>query len=185
MPAPSHTVATERACRDFILTYMPPKKNPRLRYCFRFNYKVTQRGVPQPYPLATPNSIIVFRFSPAEDETGAVRTVLNICGTRAGLKRLAAMLVLCADSEQYDPEFHIHLEAVKGVETDLDVTLRAPVYLDSLRKGQFREFKSTWISLHPRKSRARGRTPKRQPPNPLQDSGSPKPAPTIPTPSRS
>ena len=104
-------------------------------------------GVPQPYPVAPPNTHLVFRFSPAEDEDGRTTRVLNICGTREGLEYLAAMLVLCADSEKYDPLFHIHLENMEGVETDTEVTLRAPGYLNSLRGGSFTEFKGTPIPI--------------------------------------
>jgi hypothetical protein len=99
---------------------MPPKKSSTHRHSFQFNYAVTTRGVPQPYPLAPPNPRILFRLSPAEDEDGREFSVLNICGNREGLEYLAAMLVLSADSAKYDPEFHIHLEDVKGVEADRD-----------------------------------------------------------------
>ena len=114
---------------------------------FEFNYTLTNCGVPQPYPVASPEARIVFRCLPIEDENGRTRTGLNICGTREGLKRLAAMLVLCADSDKYDPEFHIHLEDQQGVEADMDVTIRAPVYLDTLRSGEFSEFKGTPIRI--------------------------------------
>jgi hypothetical protein len=121
----------------------------RLPCAFRFNYTVSNSGVPQPYPVASPNAKILFRFTPAEDEDGRSRRVLNICGTREGMERLAAMLVLCADSEKYDPEFHIHLEDQHWVETDIDVTIRAPVYLDVLRSAEFSEFKGTKLPLPP------------------------------------
>ncbi|MGO8750818.1 MAG: hypothetical protein ACLQNE_33120 [Thermoguttaceae bacterium] len=119
-----------------------------LPYTFQFSYTVSNFGIPQPYPVASPEARIVFRCSPIEDENGRARTGLNICGTREGLKRLAAMLVLCADSEKYDPEFHIHLEDQQGIEADMDVTIRAPVYLDTLRSGEFGEFKGTPIRIN-------------------------------------
>ena len=34
------------------------------------------------------------------------------------------MLVLCAGSDRYDAGFHIHLEDMEAVETDMDVTIR-------------------------------------------------------------
>jgi hypothetical protein len=58
------------------------------------------------------------------------------------------MLILCADSDKYDPEFHIHLETQQGVEADMDVTIRAPVYLDRLQRGEFSEFKGTPIRIY-------------------------------------
>ena len=140
---------------------MSHKKSDALRRSFQFNYKVTTRGVPQPYPIAAPNSRIIFRFSPAEDENGQARQVLNICGTREGLEYLAAMLVLCADSEKYDPEFHIHLEDLKEVEADIDVTVRAPVYLEVLRKGEFSETKGAPIPISQPKKRSRSVKSKR------------------------
>ncbi len=95
----------------------------RLPCTFQFDYTVTNSGVPQPCAVASPNAEILFRFTRADDENGRSRSVLNICGTREGMERLAAMLVLCADSEKYDPEFHIHLEREPWVETDMDVTI--------------------------------------------------------------
>jgi hypothetical protein len=114
---------------------------------FQFNYTVSSTGVPQPHPVAPANSQIVFRFSPREDENGRKTRVLNICGTREGLEYLAAMLVLCADSDKYDRWFHIHLEDIERVETDTDVTIRAPSYLSSIRSGAFSDFKGTPIPI--------------------------------------
>jgi hypothetical protein len=88
-------------------------------------------------------------------EAGAVRfdhtfrfeyAVLSVCGNREGLRRLAALLLLCADGERYDPSFHIHLDCEPGPPREpfftgnIDVTLRAPVYLDVLKDGSFREW---------------------------------------------
>jgi hypothetical protein len=140
---------------------MAGKKSDALRCSFQFDYKVKTQGVPQPYPIAEPNSRILIRFSTAEGENGRTRQVLNICGTREGLKYLAAMLVLCADSEKYDPEFHIHLEDLEEVETDIEVAVRAPVYLEMLRKGEFSEAKGTSISIPPRRKLPRGVKSKR------------------------
>ncbi len=109
-------------------------------YTFQFNYEVTNLGVPQPLPVGFEDSKIVFRFAPREDGDGKISPALNICGTREGLKRLAAMCLLCADSEQYAPDFHVHLEDDTGVETNIDATIRAPGYLESLVSGHFSEF---------------------------------------------
>lgn len=114
---------------------------------FEFNYTLTNLGQPQPYPVASPDARIVFRCSPIENEDGQTRMGLNICGTREGLKHLAAMLILCADSDKYDPEFHIHLDEQQGVDADMDVTIRAPIYLDALQNGEFQEFKGNPIRL--------------------------------------
>ena len=110
---------------------------------FEFNYTLSSLGIPEPYPVAAPDARIALLLSPIEDEDGRTRNGLNICGTREGLRHLAAMLVLCADSDKYDPEFHVHLERLQCVEADMDVTIRSPVYLDSLRSRKFSESKGT------------------------------------------
>ena len=38
------------------------------------------------------------------------KRVLNASGNSEGLRRLAALLLLCADGQRYDPEFHVHLD---------------------------------------------------------------------------
>jgi len=128
---------------------MSPKKPNKLQYSFEFEYTVTTQGVPQPYPVRPPNLRVLFRLSPAEDENGRKFSVMNICGNRDGLEYLAAMLLLCGDSAKYDPEFHVHLEGIEGFETDMDVTIRAPAYLDVLDKEEFSEAKGTPIPLPP------------------------------------
>jgi hypothetical protein len=115
------------------------------RHSFEFEYTVTDQGVPQPYPVKPPNSRVLFRLSPAEDDNGQKLSVLNICGNREGLEYLAAMLVLSGDSAKYDPEFHIHLGDMEEFETDMDVTIRAPAYLDSLDAKTFSEARGTPI----------------------------------------
>jgi hypothetical protein len=57
------------------------------------------------------------------------------------------MILLSADSAKYDPEFHIHLEPIEGVEADMPVTVRAPAYLDRLRSGGFSVFQGTPIPI--------------------------------------
>jgi len=126
---------------------MPPKASNKHRHSFEFDYTVSTVGVPQPYPIPPRAPRILFRLSSAEDENGREFSVLNICGNRAGLEYLAAMFVLSADSAKYDPAFHIHLEDMKCVETDLDVTVRAPAYLKVLQEGKFSESKGTPIPL--------------------------------------
>jgi hypothetical protein len=63
------------------------------------------------------------------------------------LKRLAALLLLCADGERYDPGFHVHLDRDDTdpgkrpyFTGDIDVTLRAPSYLAVLKADTFREW---------------------------------------------
>ena len=131
---------------------MPRKKATKLRYTFEFDYTVTTHGVPQPYPVRPPNSSLLFRLSPAEDQDGQKFLVMNVCGNREGLEYLAAMLALTANSEKYDPEFHIHLERMVGVKTDMDVTIRAPAYFDVLKRGEFSEFKGT-LKIPPERKR--------------------------------
>ncbi|MEN6449301.1 MAG: hypothetical protein ABFC96_02325 [Thermoguttaceae bacterium] len=112
-------------------------------YTFQFDYEITNLGVPQPIPVGFDESKIVLRLAPREDENGVITSALSICGTREGLRRLAAMCLLCADAEQYDPEFHIHLENDADIESDIVATIRAPAYLDILTSRQFSEFHGT------------------------------------------
>jgi hypothetical protein len=126
---------------------MPKKPDRTHRYTFEFDFTVTSVGIPQPYPDPPKNPRILFRYSTAESDGGNKREVLNVCGNVEGLKYLAAMLLMTADSEQYDPEFHIHLEHMPGVESDCDVTIRAPVYLDILKRREFSEFKGEPIEV--------------------------------------
>jgi hypothetical protein len=137
------------------IAHMSKKNERRVRYAFTFDYAVSTVGIPQPYPVPQGNPQILFRYSSADTDRGE-RRVLNVCGNAEGLKYLAAMLLLTADSEKYDPEFHIHLDAIPGVEADGDVTIRAPVYLDVLRSGEFAEYKGESIpysgSVAPRRS---------------------------------
>jgi hypothetical protein len=126
---------------------MASKKPRTSHYSFEFDYTVTSVGVPQPFPVPPANPSILFRLSPAENDEGRKFSVLNICGNREGLEYLAAMILLSADSAKYDPEFHIHLEHVEGVETDIDVTIRAPAYLNRLKSRGFSEIKGTPIEI--------------------------------------
>lgn len=107
---------------------------------FRFEYSITDLGTPQPYLLDFEEGEVIFRFSGEELGKDYKRPALNISGNRMGLRRLAAMLLLCADSERYDSTFHIHLDDEKGfLLPDGPVTLRNPVYFKSLRAGNFNE----------------------------------------------
>lgn len=109
-------------------------------YVFQFDFAVSNTGVPQPQPVGFADSKIVFRHTEREDLcTGAKRLALNICGNPEGLKQLAAMLLLCADSANYDEWFHIHLEDQKEFDGDIEVTLRAPSYLESISNGTFQD----------------------------------------------
>ncbi len=116
------------------------KTEIRLGYEFRFDYKVTSSGVPQPVVLGFEDAEILIRkgkvFVGARQK---IQPSINICGNREGLRQLAAMLLLAADSAQYDDSFHIHLEDRDSVDTDIITTIRAPGYLSILKEGSFRE----------------------------------------------
>jgi hypothetical protein len=113
---------------------------------FRFDYAVTNQGVPQPYPLGFAGAEVFFAFGKVEHSNGPPIPVLNVSGNSDGFRRLAALLLLCAESERYDARFHMHLErepVAPGerpfLTSDVDVTLRAPAYLSDLKHGLFRE----------------------------------------------
>jgi hypothetical protein len=113
---------------------------------FRFDYSVTHQGAPQPYPREFDGAEVFFGLDKAEHADGPSTPVLNISGNPEGLRRLAALLILCAESERYDARFHVHLDRESGapgerafLTGDLDVTLRAPAYLADLKEGLFRE----------------------------------------------
>ena len=118
----------------------------RFDHTFRFEYAVTNQGVPQPYPVGFEGGEVLFGLGEVLHSDAPATAVLNVCGNREGLRRLAALLLLCADGEKYDPSFHIHLDCEPGPPREpfftgnIDVTLRAPVYLDVLKEGSFREW---------------------------------------------
>jgi hypothetical protein len=118
----------------------------RLGQLFRFDYAITNQGVPQPYPLGFYGAEVFFALDKSEHPDGPSTPVLNVSGNADGLRRLAALLILCAESERYDARFHVHLERepfAPGERAfltgELDVTLRAPTYLADLKDGTFRE----------------------------------------------
>lgn len=106
---------------------------------FQFEYGMTDLGVPRPYPLGFDDGQAVFRLGTRECGDGTTITVLNVCGDRDGLQHLAALLLLCADGEQYNDFHHVHLEDEEGILTDIPVTLRCPAYLESLLREEFKE----------------------------------------------
>jgi hypothetical protein len=119
----------------------------RFAEVFHFEYAVTNQGIPQPYPVGLEGGEVLFRLGEVQHPDGAPTPVLNVCGTRDGLRRLAAMLLLCADGQRYDHEFHIHLDREPESSReppfftgDVDVTLRAPGFLGALKDGSFREW---------------------------------------------
>lgn len=102
-------------------------------YDFHFDYTVSYTGVPQPSLLDSPGAKLVFRLETEDTPDGKDGQALHICGNKDGLRRLAARLLLCADSEQYDESFHIHLDHHdEELTTNISVTLRSPSYLESL-----------------------------------------------------
>jgi hypothetical protein len=118
----------------------------RFGQTFRFDYAVTNQGIPQPYPLGFDGAEVFFALDKAEHLDGPSTAVLNVCGNPDGLRRLAALLILCAESERYDARFHVHLDNEPDapgerafLTGDLDVMLRAPAYLADLKDGTFRE----------------------------------------------
>src|SRR5689334_5236656 len=105
-----------------------PAEGIRFRHDFAFEFAVTNRGVPQPYPLGFDEAEVVFRLGQVQHPDAPPTAVLDVCGNPAGLRQLAAWLLLCADGERYDPGFHVHLdrEEQEFSASDIDVTLRAP-----------------------------------------------------------
>jgi hypothetical protein len=139
------TLAEAQAyCRDrygVATSAWRPHDEIRFRYEFAFDYNVSSTGVPQPHPLGFEGARIVFRLSQVEHFDEPSTPVLDISGNPEGLRRLAAELLLCADSERYDPEFHIHLD--RGTDFfsgDIDATLRAPAYFERLQQGPLLQF---------------------------------------------
>ena len=116
---------------------------PRFKHHFEFEYRVSDLGVPQPYLAGLEGGKVIFRMSDREIFGGResrTEPVLNISGDRVGLQRLAAMLLLCSDGEQWDDYLHIHLEDEAGFHLpDLAVTLRNPTYFEALLENKFRE----------------------------------------------
>lgn len=107
----------------------------RLVQEFHFEYAISAWGKPQPYLLDFENGETLFLVT----ENSNTQT-LNISGNREGLRRLAAMLIICAESEKYDEFFHIHLEDKGGfILPDLPVILRSPSYFEPLIQGKLRD----------------------------------------------
>jgi hypothetical protein len=129
----------------------------RFEHTFRFEYGVTNQGVAQPYPLGFDAAEVLFRLGKMDHPDGPSTPVLDVVGNREGLRRLAALLLLCADGDGYDDHFHIHLDRDEPVEEDerpfltgdIDVTIRAPVYLEALRSRSFRQW-SAHVDLEPK-----------------------------------
>jgi hypothetical protein len=107
------------------------KKDPAFEFRFDFQFRVTNSGIPQPFPLGFGETEVVFQLGEKENLLDGSKTPsLLITGNRAGLRELAARLLLCADSEQYDPDFHMHLDAAKTHRlSNVDVTLYSPTRL--------------------------------------------------------
>lgn len=112
------------------------KNQIRFQKDFRFEYEVTNLGIPQPRPLGFENGKIVARLGERTDNSGNREAVLNLSGNRDGLRRLAAMFIVCAESEQFDNHFHIHLEDDDFALLDIPITLRSPSYFDHFVKDK-------------------------------------------------
>lgn len=120
-------------------------------FAFAFDFRVTERGVPQPYPAGFAGAEVVARLGEVEHPDAPPTRVLDLSGNRDGLRRLAALLLLVADGDRYDDGFHVHLEdehAGEGREEpflvgDVAITLRAPSYHDVLRGRALRQWSAT------------------------------------------
>ena len=133
--------AQEYCARKYGIEVAEWQNHIRLRHEFGFDYEVSNLGNPHPYPVTPPNAKIVMRLSPwgicwpDGEETQTIR--LSICGTREGLEHLAAMLLVCAHSQQYDPEYTVDLEREECVETNVPVRICTPGNLEYLRDSQY------------------------------------------------
>lgn len=99
-------------------------------------YGLTHTGTPQPVLSYPQGGAIAFRVTenPRGSNPDGSPYDLEICGTREGLRRLAAWLVVCAESEHFDAEYHHHFENGTETEGNTSVTIRSPQYLNILRK---------------------------------------------------
>jgi len=120
-------------------------ENISFRRDFAFEFAVTNRGVAQPYPVGFDEAEVVFRLGQVEHPDPPSTPVLDVCGNADGLRRLAAWLLLCADGEQFDPGFHVHLDRDDQGDagSDIDVTLRGPGYFSILRERPLRQWSAT------------------------------------------
>ena len=105
---------------------------PKLSQNFEFEFALSDYGVPQPHTIGFPGAKIKVVFAPAPSVAGDPQpNQIEISGNAAGLRMLAAQLLLCADSHTYDPWFHIHF---KSDASNLEMTLYAPSYFDRWEK---------------------------------------------------
>lgn len=103
---------------------------------FAFDYSVSNWGTPQPNVEGFEDAVIKIEVTPATEEADdliAQKNKVDITGNAAGLRKLAAQLLLCADSEEYDEYFHIHLNNEKS---NLELTLMAPNYFKANKDKQ-------------------------------------------------
>lgn len=116
---------------------------------FAFEYQVTNVGCAQPHPIGFDDAKIIFRLSTCDDRDGGrgPSQELDICGTKEGLRQLAAICLLCADSAQYDEFFHAHLEGHENVSSNIGVTIRAPSYFAGMSKKQSSETSGTMVDV--------------------------------------
>lgn len=97
-------------------------------------YRLSCSGVPQPKLMSPPQGKLMFHTSLAETgenvNPNGYSYDLQIFGDRAGLRALAARLLITAESEAFDDEFHWHLDFHSSGNTS--VTIRSPIYLRRL-----------------------------------------------------
>lgn len=95
---------------------------------FSYKYEVTHLGTPQPILVfAYPGKIQFLVDTANEDVASDVTSYqLHICGDRDGLRRLAALLLLAADSEALDKHYHGHLDATDDVVGNASMLIHGP-----------------------------------------------------------
>ena len=135
--------ALEHCQRKYAIDPSEWQSEMRFTKSFQFDYGVTNQGMAQPYLVGFQNGQVIFRFGERKGDNDDTTTVLNICGNREGLRRLAAMLLLCAEGEHYD-SFHIHLEDEESfILPDMPVTLRSLSYFETLIRDELCEGSAT------------------------------------------
>lgn len=107
-----------------------------LNATFSFQYQVTHLGTPQPILICTNPGKIQFQVDRVNEgeASGATPYQLNISGDRDGLRRLAALFWLAAESENLDREYHQHLDVSDHVLGNVNVIIRGPGYFVEAEK---------------------------------------------------
>jgi hypothetical protein len=113
-----------------------------------FEFELSKVGVPVPIPIGfDEDALVVVRKRERSLLQGGNEAVVAISGTPEGLRYLAALFLLTADSAQWDEDHHIHLERDERVDTNIAVTIRGPGYADDLANGRFQDATSGVVAL--------------------------------------